>query len=206
MKKTFLFALSAVMLFASCKKDNDKQADTYTVDSESSLVTWQGYLANDYYNEGTFSVSQTDIKVRDGKVEGGTFTIPILSLDVINLEGEAKGQLEAHLKSPDFFDIMLYPNARFEITKMEAHTPTDEDAVEGANTRVTGKFTMLGVTKTISFPARIDVGSGVVEVEALFSINRLDWGMDYASDPDAGDEHYILPTVDLHLQVVAEKN
>ena len=177
----------------------------YTVDNENSQVAWKGYLADDYYNNGTFSVDETTLKVKNGKLESGSFTIPILSLDVLNLEGDLKAQLEAHLKSPDFFDVLVHPTATFTITGVSPYQSAgEENVVDGANVRITGNFTMLGTTKSISFPARLELDGETLEAEALLQINRLDWGMDYASDPAAG-EHFIKPMVDLHLELRAEK-
>ncbi|HEY1021805.1 MAG TPA: YceI family protein, partial [Flavisolibacter sp.] len=179
MKKAIVYALGLLVLTTSCTKEKDtKNSEVYTVDSESSQVAWKGYLANDYFNNGTFSVDETTLKVKNGKIESGSFTIPILSLDVLNLDGDLKAQLEAHLKSPDFFDVLVHPNATFTITGVSPYQPTGaEDVVDGANIKITGNFTLLGTTKSISFPARFELDGQELEAEALLQINRLDWGM-----------------------------
>ncbi|HEV7330238.1 MAG TPA: YceI family protein [Flavisolibacter sp.] len=206
MKQAIVYVLGLMALVTSCKKEkNENKAVDYTVESNAAQVEWKGYLANDYFNTGTFSVSESTLKVKDGKLQSGSFTIPIVSLDVLNLEGDLKAQLEAHLKSSDFFNALVHPEARFDITGVSPYQHTGaEGVVDGANTLITGNFTMLGTTKSISFPARLELTGETLEAEALFSINRLDWGMNYASDPAAG-EHHIKPMVDLHLQLHAEK-
>jgi polyisoprenoid-binding protein YceI len=204
MKQTILFLVATLFFFSSCKKENNKIH--YTVDENTSKVEWKGYLMSGYFNRGTFSVAPTTLKAKGGQLQTADFTIPILSLNVLNLEGAPKGQLEAHLKSPDFFNILVHPNAYFKLTKLRPYQATVTDGViEGANYEAEGNFTMLGVTKKIVFPAKISITDAAIDVAALLQINRLDWGMQYASDPAAG-EHYILPTVDLHLQIHATKN
>jgi polyisoprenoid-binding protein YceI len=205
MKKSILIAISTMVLLTNCKKE-PVNINEYSVNSTESQVEWKGYLAEGHFNRGIFSIEGAELKTIKGKVEGGRFTIPILSLNVLNLTGDMKAGLEAHLKSPDFFNVLIHPNAYFEISKIIPYKNVNEPGViEGANTMVTGRFTMLGVTKTISFPARIIFVDDKLEVEATFKINRVDWGMDYAADPAAG-AHQILPLVDLHLKLLANKN
>ncbi|WP_454804639.1 YceI family protein [Mucilaginibacter phyllosphaerae] len=52
----------------------------------------------------------------------GSFIIPIVSLNVLNLEGDLKAMLENHLKSGDFFNGAIHPNAKFEIKKVSPYT------------------------------------------------------------------------------------
>ena len=205
MKKILIQALAVMLLLSSCKKTNETKTDQYTINTQNSVVEWKGYLLSGYFNRGTFSVNGTDIKVQDGKVIGGTFSIPISTLKVLNLDGPPKEQLQTHLKSADFFNILVHPTATFNITAVEPyrHTPA-QGVVTGANYLLIGNFTLLGVTKSISFPTRIDVANNTLKAEALFTVNRVDYGMTYASDPALG-EHHILPTVDIHLNITAVK-
>ncbi len=141
---------------------------TYKVESGSTIM-WTGTkLAGPH--TGTLNVSTGTVNVKDGKVTGGKFFIDMGSLTVTDLEaGKGKEKLEGHLKSADFFDVANNPEATFEIT-----------AVEGGN--VTGNLTMMGVTKSITFPADIKAPAGGVSVKTPnFTINRTDWGLKYGS-------------------------
>lgn len=77
--------------------------------------------------------------------------------------------LTGHLKAGDFFGVKDHPTAKFVTTKIEkgdkGHT-------------VTGKFTLLGKEKEISFPAEIKAGE-TFELKAEFKIDRTDYGMTY---------------------------
>ena len=93
-----------------------------------------------------------------------------LSLDSLTTD-DAK--LTRHLKSPDFFDTAKFPKATFKSTAIKA------GGENNASHTVTGNLELHGVTKQISFPARIKHNAEVVQVEAEFAINRKDFGIVY---------------------------
>jgi polyisoprenoid-binding protein YceI len=84
-------------------------------------------------------------------------------------------RLTGHLKSPDFFDVATYPVATFTATKIEP---------AGAQHNVTGNLDLHGVTKSISFPAAIQVSDAAVTVKAEFAINRKDFNINYPGRPN----------------------
>ena len=87
-------------------------------------------------------------------------------------------QLTGHLKTPDFFDVARYPKATFVSTKIEPGT------AGSATHTITGNFDLHGVKKSISFPATIQVAADSVSVNAEFSINRKDFGINYPGKAD----------------------
>lgn len=219
MKKTFLmFGMGCGLFFASCEKYDqvepvsatntadkviDKGRQHYALDAETSMAEWKGYTPN-YHHVGSFSVASTSLEVVNGKVKGGTFVIPIMSIKNFGLPDEVKPILLGHLKSQDFFDMVQYPEATFAIKKVKALSSPAEGAVAGANSLVTGDFRMIGQTHEISFPAKIVFEGSDMTVEAVFQIDRTRWGMTYAADPALGD-HHILPNVDLHLKLTGHR-
>ena len=78
--------------------------------------------------------------------------------------------LTTHLKSPDFFEVRRYPTAKFESTKI---------AGSSTATQVTGKLTLHGVTKEITIPANVEVDGAGLKLTSEFTINRLDYGINY---------------------------
>jgi polyisoprenoid-binding protein YceI len=82
--------------------------------------------------------------------------------------------LTKHLQTPDFFDVAKFPQATFTSTEIK---PQGD---KGAPFTVTGNFQLHGVTKSISFPATITERADVIGVESTFSINRKDFGINYA--------------------------
>jgi polyisoprenoid-binding protein YceI len=103
--------------------------------------------------------------------------------------------LTKHLKTPDFFDVAKFPEASFVSTAIKA------GGENGASHTVTGNLTMHGVTKAITFPATINVTPDVATVESSFSINRKDFGINYAGARD----NLIRDNVVLTLHVRATK-
>ena len=143
-------------------------AKSYNV-MNGSMVNWSGSKIAGTHT-GTLKVSGGNLNVSDGKVTGGKFMIDMNSLSVTDLEaGKGKEKLEGHLKAPDFFNVATNPTASFEIT-----------SVTGGN--VTGNLTMMGMTKSVTFPADIQItDSGVSVTTPDFTINRTDWGLKYGS-------------------------
>jgi polyisoprenoid-binding protein YceI len=114
-------------------------------------------------------------------------------------------KLRPHLLSADFFDAAKYPDASFEITSVEAYTPTEGEAsvIAGANARVSGNLKLRDQVKNISFPALITVQGGEVKAQASFDIDRTQWGMHYGNDQSLKDK-FISPVVNISLALSAK--
>jgi len=109
-----------------------------------------------------------------GQTEKSRVTI---NIDTASVTTETP-DLTKHLQTADFFDVAKYPQAIFTSTKIE---PTGD---KGAPYNVTGNLQLHGVTKSITFPATIVVTPDGVTVESTFSINRKDFGINYAGAAD----------------------
>ena len=103
--------------------------------------------------------------------------------------------LVGHLKGTDFFDAAQFPTATFELVSAEK-TATD-------STRITGNLTLKGVTKSVTFPAKLDMTGDGVKANAKFYINRKDWGMNWHSENSFGDE-MIRPEVGIELKIATK--
>ena len=79
-------------------------------------------------------------------------------------------KLTGHLKNPDFFGVKDNPKATFKSTKIEK---TDKGYT------ITGDLTMVGKTKSVSFPASVTENGGVLSISTSFAIDRTEWGMNY---------------------------
>ncbi len=100
-------------------------------------------------------------------------------------------KLTNHLTSADFFEVREYPKATFESTKITPGT--------GSKATITGKLSLHGVTKEISFPATVDLGEKGLTLTSEFSIDRRQFGMNYGL-AEGGVEPKVSMTV-----VVGEK-
>lgn len=104
--------------------------------------------------------------------------------------------LTKHLKTADFFDVGKYPEATFVSTAIK---PGGD---RGASHTITGNLTLHGVTKAVTFPATINVTPDVATVDSTFSINRKDFGINYAGQAD----NLIRDDVVLKLTIRANKS
>lgn len=148
------------------------------VNTANSIINWAGTAVGKKHT-GTLSISDGNVKVENGKVSSGNFTINMGSIKNTDLPADqGGGKLEGHLKSPDFFDVGVYPDAKFEITKVTALNSSD-----GSNAMVYGNLTLKDVTKQIGFKAKIDVAGNKVSVDVPnFLIDRTDFNVKYGSN------------------------
>ena len=198
--KSFLSAVVlAAIVLAGCNKTKNGNR-TYEVNNATSVAEWKG-SAPDHFHIGSFGVQGAVTTTADGTIKEGKFIIPISSIQDFDLPDPVRQQLLDHLKSPDFFDMALHPNAAFEITQIEAYS--GQTGITGANTLVTGNFTLIGQTHPITFPAKISYTSDSLKVTATLQIDRTKWGMTKYSDSTSAE--YIIPNADISLNVQAAK-
>lgn len=95
---------------------------------------------------------------------------------------------DGHLKGADFFDVEKFPTIAFKSTKV--------DTVGGGRYKITGNFTMHGVTKPVTFDAEF-LGAGAVGAggqswgtkagfTATTVVNRKDFGVSWNKTLDNG--------------------
>ncbi|HUC82682.1 MAG TPA: YceI family protein [Flavisolibacter sp.] len=207
MRKTnFLLALAALLLLTSCKK-NETNSENYQLVAGASVAKWKGFLRTGYFNEGSLNVESENIRMSGDLVKSGTFVMPLSSIENFNLPTEAlKEQLIHHLQSADFFNMVLHPNLSFTIENVKYHSDNDPESIADANFFVSGQLTMLGKSLPVSFPARIEKNGNQLHIAAKLKVDRTKWGMNYAADPALPDDQYILPEIEIELDLTAERN
>lgn len=124
-------------------------------------------------HDGSFKKFSGSVEVPDGNVEKGSVQFEVM-LDSVETDTE---KLTGHLKSADFFDVEKFPKSTFQSTSVKAGS-------EPGTYMVTGNFDLHGVTKSISFPAKIATKGDTVDVNSEFKINRKDFGIVYPGMPD----------------------
>ena len=120
-------------------------------------------------------------RLAEGKAEGGALKFEIKTASAIADYKEPNDwskKLEEHFRSAEFFDVVNHPTANFESTEIKA------GGENGATHTVSGKLTIRGTTKDVTFPATITVEGGKVQAKTQFSINRKDFGVQYPGKPD----------------------
>jgi polyisoprenoid-binding protein YceI len=143
-------------------------AKAYAITPDSSKVEFTGSKVTGKH-DGGFKQFQGEVHASGNSVSHAKVTIDTTSLWSDN------DRLTGHLKNADFFDVAKHPTAVFETTSISG---------SGDNSTVTGNLTLHGITKQISFPAKIAVKDDAVTVTAEFAINRFDFEMKYAGKAD----------------------
>lgn len=128
-------------------------------------------------HDGTFGSWSGSLFVDGDKVTGLTVEAQVASL------ATDSGKLDEHLKSPDFFEVDRWPTATFKSTSITEGAPADSK-LAGANATVTGDLTIRDTTKSVTFPAVVEVGQSEVKASTEFFINRKDFGIVYPGKPD----------------------
>lgn len=196
-----------VVVLAGCK---DKAPSAPKATSTPAVIT--GVSVNPIEGALAYPFTQADSKVSwvgqkvTGKHEGsfGVFggIIELVGADATKSRVRAEidmtslsttpEKLVAHLKSADFFSVEEFPRATFVSTAI---------AKSGEAYTVTGNLTLHGVTRALTFPAKIAVTDAEVTVNADFAINRKEFGVVYPGKPD----DLIADDVALKLELHAKK-
>jgi polyisoprenoid-binding protein YceI len=197
-KNLFLLLLVASFGFYACggNKSNTEEAVTTTdnvftfgdfsgkksIDIEESAVEWEGYKPTGTHN-GTVAFQNGTLSFENGKIVGGEFVLDMTSIEVLDLDGDYKASLEAHLRGTDegkedhFFDTQKYPTAKVKVNDVVG---VEED--ENANLMIYADLEIKGVSNTVVFKAMASENDGTLNFKSTkFNIDRTQWGIQYQS-------------------------
>jgi polyisoprenoid-binding protein YceI len=123
---------------------------------------------------GVLNLDETDVTR-----SSVTATIDAASIDTRD------AQRDAHLKSPDFFDVEQFPTLTFKSTAVER-------AGDG-ELKVTGELTIHGVTRKVAFdvegptaPGKDPWGNTRIGLSATTKINRKEFGLNWNAALETG--------------------
>lgn len=221
MKKIFLNVFLVAGLSAAtvgCKDENkeaatseareaamaNEEAVQFEIDTTSSVIEWQGAKPTGKHT-GTIQIEDGALMANDSIIESGRIVIDMESINVTDLQGEEKQNLEAHLKGTvegkegDFFDVTKYPEASFEITGVTQK--------EG-KTFLQGNLTMKEETKNVEIPVNINRNGETLQLTSEpFTIDRTKWGVNYGSKSvfDSLGDNFIDDEIQLTINVTARR-
>lgn len=169
--------LIAIMIMASI---TNAQTTNWGFDASHSNVRFavsHMVISEVEGNFGTYdgTVTTTKDDFSDAKIN---FTIDVSS---VNTNDEKR---DKHLRNEDFFNVAKYPEIVFTSTSMKA--------LGNNKYKVTGDFTMNGVTKEITLDAKYGGtvtdpwGNTKAGFKVTTTIDRTDWGLKYNSKLDTG--------------------
>lgn len=221
MKNTFFnFFIIAGMAMATvgCKNENNEvttedakevamaneEAIMYVVDTTASVIDWEGNKPTGKHT-GTIQIKEGTFQANDSIIESGTFVIDMTSINVTDLKGEEKMNLENHLKGTvegkegDFFNVNEFPEATFEVTGI-----TEKEG----QTMLQGNLTMKEETKNVEFPVKINRTEDAIKITSEpFIIDRTKWGINYGSKSvfDGLGDKFISDDIKLTINLNAKK-
>ncbi|MEU0004549.1 YceI family protein [Streptomyces sp. NPDC006314] len=114
--------------------------------------------------KGTFTAVRGEGEVGPDGSATGTLVLDAASLDTKN------AKRDTHLRTAEFFDADNHPQITFVVT--------GADRLDGDIVRVTGRLTVRGVTKPLSFTGRLaEVRTDALVLEAEFTVDRTQFGI-----------------------------
>lgn len=177
-KMIFALGLSAVAAMAAAVVT--PSAPVYDIDSSHSSAQFTVRHLMISNVKGTFQ-KVTGSAVYDPKDLASSkldATIDVTTVDT------AEPKRDAHLKSPDFFDVAKYPTMTFKSKKF---------AKNGEGLKITGDLTIHGVTKEVTFDVEGPIaeikdpwGNARVGAAATAKISRKDFGLVWNQALEAG--------------------
>ncbi len=188
MIKTLIVALGLLVAFPNAE-------ETYNVNVADSKVTWKATKVGGGHT-GTVNIQSGRLTTDGETLVGGSFTLDMTSIANTDLEGEYKGKLEGHLKSPDFFAVEEFTTASFVITNV---------VPQGEQQKITGTIVIKNIAQEISFLADVKVDGNKVEAVADLTFDRSKFNVRYGSGSffdNLGDK-VIYDDVELSISLVA---
>ena len=167
------------VVIAACLAHGPSFAADYKIDPVHSFSLFKVKHMGASYVYGQFTAIAGSIAFDAGNPEASSVEVTIKSESVTTHNAGR----DRHISGPDFFNVKEFPVMTF---KSSSWKKTGENTYA-----VTGDFTLLGVTKTIT-AALEHVGDGTMRgkeiagFHAVFSIDRSDFGMQYGIAPDGG--------------------
>ena len=149
------------------------------VDTTASVVNWRGTkFAGRGKHEGLVRLSGGSLDLCDGALSGGRFTLDMRTIEVTDIPKSdpiPRARLRNHLMSDDFFAVETYPEATFEIGRVES--------LAGDSLQLHGTLTLRGVSEGIAFSADVPTSTpDRFHATAQFSLDRQRWGVAFRGD------------------------
>ena len=161
MKHFFLPLLAAATLLVACGESSHDEAPandtttaagaaatvsiadgTYVINKVKPRVTWSAQKLTGEGHEGTLAIANGKFTVVDGSIAAGMVVFDMAQIEVTNLTGESKENLEGHLRSGDFFNVEAHPQAILKVSGVSQ---------EGDSNVLNGTLTMNGKAVAVSY-------------------------------------------------------
>lgn len=166
-------------------------AQTISFDIDKSSIIWTGKNIVNKSHYGSLNFVEAKIEFDNSDNITGFFKVDLNSINVLDLEGDWKKNLEGHLKSDDFFAVDKFRYATLQLLNSSKY---DDYYL------IDGNLTIKGITKRVSFKMYKNYEN--FKVSMIF--DRSDFNVKYGSGKffeNLGD-NMILDEVDLEIVLV----
>lgn len=171
----------------------------YAIDANAIKLKWTGEkFGGEHY--GMIQSKGGYLNVEGGKITGGKVVIDMESMTCDDLEpGEWHDKLIGHLKSDDFFGVDKFKTANFEIFAVK-------DKGNG-DIKVTGKLTLKGITKQVTFDAKYKMDGNKIMAEGRMVVDRTKYDIKYGSGSffDVAQDKLIYDEFFIDINLTAQK-
>ena len=149
----------------------------YVVNKVKPRVTWAAQKLSGEGHDGTLHIESGKFKVDNGNVTEGLVVFDMARIEVTDLTGDSKADLEGHLRGGDFFNVETHPKA-----ELRVHGITDNAGVNTLNTTLT----MNGVAVDYNIPVQLveaEVPGNVkgLAIQGKFDLDRTKHDIIYQS-------------------------
>jgi len=156
------------------KSSDDKPGPSFpsgpgAITPNNTKIEFIGTKPDGKHNGGFKSFSGS-IQPPDADITKTTITVQI---DTDSLYTDTDPKLGNHLRSPDFFEVKKYPEAKFVSKEIKA------EKKDGNTHTITGDLTLHGTTKTITIPAKVGETAETLTLDSSFAIDRTEFGIAY---------------------------
>ena len=180
-----LHQLFLVLLGLGVVGTKARAADTYTLPPGQTSITFMIQHLGISFVHGRFNDVSGDFTIDKDTPAQSTFALTIKA-DSIDTNIQKR---DDHLRSPEFFDTKKFPDLTFKSTKVEAID---------VGYKITGDFTMHGVTKSINFDLKggktIEFPKGTQRIgfSTAFILRRSDFGISALPDGIGNDVNIFI--------------
>ena len=195
MKQFFFPLLAAATLLVACGEASHDEAPanestttagaatvgiadgTYVLNKVKPRVTWSAQKLTGEGHEGTMAIANGKFTVVDGSISAGMVVFDMAQIEVTDLTGESKENLEGHLRSGDFFNVEAHPQAILKVSGVSQ---------EGGSNVLNGTLTMNGKAVDYSIPvqlveAEIPGNQTGLAIQGKFNLDRTKHDITYHS-------------------------
>lgn len=210
MMKKILFILFLFFVGCDTKKDTEISSNSsnkispergvYSVVIDETELSWIGKELSTKIHTGTLNLRGGKIQVVNDNDINGTVTINMSSINVTDLQGRAKEMLEGHLRSSDFFDVELYPEATLSFKSKSFNKLNNKISFEG-------QLTIKDITNPIIFDATLLETTPNLKAKAILSFDRSEFNVRFRSGSffeNLGDK-LIFDDIDVNITLVTKK-